>query len=218
MMPIEEAAKFWASIENSSLYDCAINYDWDALIRSEFLPLENKIKELKALCNRLCSEADVLRFEEQRLRTDCEQLQQLLRSTDEERQLKSIEKQSTLLEQNKRLSSLRAKYTMYEQFTGAKLMTENGLATVFISTPDGVIQHCLPIRKEATVPISLNSELKFSSQEIEEIDNLWSKLKLDSSWSDFLTDPPTWYKASHKSTVPGADNKRTALKTINNVS
>ncbi|CAH8507168.1 unnamed protein product [Dicrocoelium dendriticum] len=184
---LEELCESYSNLKNKFALQPRNANIADDLLQSASAIIEKDRCEFNNQLSKAIEAESMLLFEQQKLQQECEQLSERLQNVTEERKNNSVQREKAMKEITEQTNHIRIKCSTYEKAMGAKFLSNGDSITVFIFNPDGVIQHRM--QRQTTEDSSVPD---FTASEWEELNTLWSKMKVSDDCKDLLDDPIEW--------------------------
>ncbi|CAH8438093.1 unnamed protein product [Schistosoma turkestanicum] len=165
----------------------------DGFVNTDHLPIDLSQTNLQLAISANEAIIDNLRFEDDELRRNCEQLSQKLKQCVAQRDAQLLEKETTKKGHQLRLRAAKAKLSVYEKFMKTKFTINKDSVTAFIFNPDSMVQLNLsealtntdtcqmidPLEKNVTKPV-------LSDNEIKQMKSLWDRMEVSEKWKHLI--------------------------------
>ncbi|CAH8437117.1 hypothetical protein MS3_00003427 [Schistosoma haematobium] len=174
----------------------------DDFLNADHLPIDLSQMDLQLAITTAEAILDNVRFEDEELKRDCEQLSQKLERSVARYNADLSEKEIAKKEHHFKLKTAKAKLSVYEKFTKTKFTINQDSITAFIFNPDDMVQLTIPETLTSTDTCQMMNSLQknvtkpmLSENEIRQMKNLWGRMKVSEKWKH-LVDPRTSTKIS----------------------
>ncbi|CAH8436890.1 unnamed protein product [Schistosoma curassoni] len=174
----------------------------DDFLNADHLPIDLSQMDLQLAITTAEAILDNVRFEDEELKRDCEQLSQKLERSVARYNADLSEKEIAKKEHHLKLKTAKAKLSVYEKFTKTKFTINQDSITAFIFNPDDMVQLTIPETLTSTDTCQMMNSLQknvtkpmLSENEIRQMKNLWGRMKVSEKWKH-LVDPRTSTKIS----------------------
>ncbi|CAH8436117.1 unnamed protein product [Schistosoma mattheei] len=169
----------------------------DDFLKADHLPIDLSQMDLQLAITTAEAILDNVRFEDEELKRDCEQLSQKLEQSVARHNADLSEKEIAKKEHHLKLKTAKAKLSVYEKFTKTKFTINQDSITAFIFNPDDIVQLTIPETLTNTDICQMMNSLQknvpkpmLSENEIRQMKNLWGRMNVSEKWKH-LVEPRT---------------------------
>ncbi|CAH8436713.1 unnamed protein product [Schistosoma haematobium] len=169
----------------------------DDFLNADHLPIDLSQMDLQLAITTAEAILDNVRFEDEELKRDCEQLSQKLERSVARYNADLSEKEIAKKEHHFKLKTAKAKLSVYEKFTKTKFTINQDSITAFIFNPDDMVQLTIPETLTNTDTCQMMNSLQknvtkpmLSENEIRQMKNLWGRMNVSEKWKH-LVEPRT---------------------------
>ncbi|XP_018647767.1 hypothetical protein Smp_164950 [Schistosoma mansoni] len=165
----------------------------DDFSNADHLPIDLSQMDLQLAISTAEAILDNVRFEDDELKRECEQLSQKLEQSVARYNADLFEKEKAKKEHHLKLKTAKAKLSVYEKFTKTKFTINQDSITAFIFNPDDMVQLTIPETLTSTDFCQMMNPLEknvtgpmFSENEIRQMKNLWGCMKVSEKWKHLV--------------------------------
>lgn len=165
----------------------------DDFVNADHLPIDLSQMDLQLAITTAEAILDNVRFEDDELKRDCEQLSQKLEQSVARYKADLSEKEISKKEHHLKLRTAKAKLSVYEKFTKTKFTINQNSITAFIFNPDDMVQLTIPETLTSTDICQMMNSLQknvtkptLSENEIRQMKNLWGRMKVSEKWKHLV--------------------------------